>query len=411
MKASNGILSVVSLNHFVNDGSSSLIASLFPAMEVAFGFPTYYVGILVALGYLVLMILQPLIGTISERFQSLKFLPIGISIIALSMLLFIFSSDFLSILVSFIVLRVGTSFFHPIGASAISRVYSGPTLDRSMAIESSVGNLGIIFSFFLSAPLYLTFGWTGPFVLYLGIQIATIVLTLVFVRISVPKGTPQNEKEERLSSRATELSENPAQAVRKHLLGLPVIFIVIGFVTGGSNSTFSNFGNLALYQSGFSYGAANDLIGVFEFVSFMGALIAGWLTIRMRRPSLLVLSYLFAGISTLIFSFIHRESYSYAAPLFASGFFLAITYPVTYSELSDFSATRKTNRGTGFGVLFSAQIAGSAVMGYVGGYLSKTIGLNHIFTVVSVLLIATSVIVWLGGDYFGSSKGSRSAAI
>lgn len=401
-KRSNRLLYVVSLNHFVNDSSSFLIASLFPAMEIAFGFSTYYIGLLVAVGYVVLMVLQPIVGVFSEKIQPLKLLPLGFSVTALSLFIFMFSSNFLTILLSFIVLRIGTSFFHPIGAVAISKAYAGERLDRSMGVESASGNLGIIFAFLTSAPLYLAFGWKGPFIAYASIVIITTALTLILsaspsLKINIYYGLKekQQKKSEKLGNHTNELSR------RGLFLGLPLTFVILGFITGGSNAVFGNFGNLILFHNGFSVGLSNYLIAIFEFLGFVGAFATGWLTLRIKRINLLFLSYFISGAGMLAFSFINGESYVFMIPFLVSGFALSLAYPITYSEISDFSSLSDGRRsGTGFGILFSSQIGGSALMGYVSGYFSKTVSLNLSFAISALLLLVASIIVVIWGKFY-----------
>lgn len=391
---SSGILYLVSLNHFVNDSSSMLIASLFPAMEISFGFSTYSIGLLVAVGYLILMFLQPVTGILSEKFRPMLLLPLGISTIAISMFLFILSSTFITILLSMLVLRVGTSFFHPVGTSIISKTYAGRGLDRSMGIESGAGNLGIIFAFLTSAPLYLTLGWRGPFIVYASIEVATVIFTLASLRSPAYKSLGNENSASIDLAQEREPERERAKIERKYVLGLPIFFIFIGFVIGGSNSVFGNYGNLILYHNGFNLGVSNDLVAAFYGLGFFGALLTGWFTSRLGRMKLLIISLTVTGIATLLFSYVNNANYIFTIALLVAGFMISVIYPTTYSELSEFSSARtRGGKGAGYGILFSAQIAGSAIMGYVGGYLSRTLDLNYSFTIASILLLAGALAV------------------
>jgi len=88
---------------------------------VTFGFSKFEIGILVAIGYLMNMIFQPITGRYSEKIESRKLLAIGITLIAISMILFTVSSTFASMIFCIALLRIGSSFFHPVGVSAVSR--------------------------------------------------------------------------------------------------------------------------------------------------------------------------------------------------------------------------------------------------------------------------------------------------
>src|SRR5260370_37690378 len=199
--SSNRILYVVSLNHATNDGSVYLLSSLFPIVLALFNISVFQVGIIVALGYLVNILFQPVVGHYSERRDPGRLLAIGISIITVSVISFVFATGFLSLLASVILLRLGSSFFHPIGISTVSKSYGGPRLQKSMGFQSAFGNLGVLLGFLTSAPLYLALGWGAPFVVFAAWTLADIVLTLMCLgkrHSAIPhrSQTPSNSKQQ-----------------------------------------------------------------------------------------------------------------------------------------------------------------------------------------------------------------------
>src|SRR5260370_23137882 len=175
--SSNRILYVVSLNQASNDGSVYLLSSLFPIVLGLFNISVFQVGIIVALGYLVNILFQPVVGHYSEGRDPGRLLAIGLSIITVSVISFVFATGFLSLLDSVILLRLGSSFFHPVGISTISKSYSGPRLQKSMGFQSAFGNLGVLLVFLTSAPLYLAVGLRATFVVFAVWTLADVVLT------------------------------------------------------------------------------------------------------------------------------------------------------------------------------------------------------------------------------------------
>src|SRR5260370_24440193 len=110
--SSNNILYVVSLNHATNDGSVYLLSSLFPIVLALFNISVFQVGIIVALGYWVNILFQPVVGHYSEGRDPGRLLSIGISIITVSVISFVFSTGFLSLFASVILLLLSSSIFH-----------------------------------------------------------------------------------------------------------------------------------------------------------------------------------------------------------------------------------------------------------------------------------------------------------
>jgi fucose permease len=74
-----------------------------------------------------------------------------------------------------------------------------------------------------------------------------------------------------------------------------------------------------------------------------------------------------------------------AGSLLTNGFFISLTYPIVYSELSSYLGDT-AKKGRSFGILFSAQIFGSSVLGFISGYTASLFGLPVTFEIVAGLL-------------------------
>ena len=406
---SKRILYIVSLNHLINDSSTYLIASLFPAIVLAFSFSEFEIGILVAIGYVINMIFQPLTGRLSERYEERKLLALGISFMAVSMLLFTISTSFVMMLVSVLILRFGSSFYHPVGVAAISRNYRGRTLDSSMGFQSSFGNLGVMLAFALSAPLYLILGWRGPFLIYATLQTVIVATTLIGMRkerapIERPSDLDAQKTTESVATNHNSSRENLSTSVgsgssRYLLLGLPLFFFFAALVSGGAYSIISNFGNLFLVHNGFGFTNSDYLIALWVASAFFGAIISGWLTRKLGREKLLLIVYSFGGLATFGFAFSYHDILLVILSLIVSGFSISVTYPAIYSELSAYlERNPKLTRGTAYGVLFTGQITGSAIFGVVTGYLADALSLRVPF------IIGASMLVFYAATVFVRSR-------
>ncbi len=401
--ASNRPLYVVSLNHFINDGSTYLIASLFPAMELAFGLDIFQIGLLVGAGYIINVVFQPLTGRLAQVHSPRILFAAGISLIATSMLLFAEANSFLVLLASALILRLGSSFYHPIGASVISRAYMVEKLDFAMGFQSAFGNLGVVVAFLTSAPVYLALGWKGPFLIYAAVEGVTVVVTLLALGIQGRVQPDSAQQPYRLTAghlRAGAAAERhiPDRSQKKKLQGLPVFFVVVSLVSGGANAVFSNFGNLLLFHDGYTFTLSNEMMTLWFCSAFAGAILSGFLARRIQRLNLLSISFLLAGIGSLVFALESGLVLVSVLVLISTGFMLSITYPATYSELADYVGPGKGKEGTSYGFLFSSQITGSAVLGFVAGYLAGGYGLSAAFLISALLLICSvpCIMLWKG---------------
>jgi MFS family permease len=381
-EVSNRVLYLVAMNHAVNDGSVFLLTSLFPIVLSLFGLSVFQIGILVGTGYLVSVILQPLIGRYSEGRDPKVFLALGIFIISLSVFSFVLSSDFLSLLGSVALLRAGSSFFHPVGIAAVSREYSGSKLDRAMGFQSAFGNLGIFLVFISAAPIYLAFGWKETFLLFALIGIADITVTLSFF--------------------SPTLSTNPLGPTGKvgakskvGRLGIPLFFPATTFISGGSFAVLLNYANIYLQKENhLGVSLANGIVSVWIASAFVGAIVSGrgW-SKMMKRGLLLSVFFLVAAVTIIAFTFAYASIPLEIVLLAANGFALSATYPLTYSELSEFLHFDPERKGRAFGIIFSAQTIGSSILGLISGYVSDLFGLSFAFWEIGLVTLLGGAIV------------------
>ena len=166
------------------------------------------------------------------------------------------------------------------------------------------------------------------------------------------------------------------QKIRRLRIGLPLFFVVTQFVAGGSFAVFSTFGNFLLESYGLSLVFANYLIGLWVGASFVGALATGTMSRFISRKKLLIRKlFLISTLSTLAFALLSGNLRIAIASLAVNGFFISLTYPIMYSELSAYLGDKSTRKGASFGILFSAQIFGSSVLGLLCGYIATAFGL------------------------------------
>ena len=383
------VLSVVAMNHSVNDGFVYLLSSLFPVVLTLFGLSVFQVGILVGVGYLVSVVGQPIVGRYSERVEPKKLLAVGIATMALSVFTFVLSTGFYSLLASVLLLRVGSCFYHPVGVSAVSQAYSGPSLDRAMGIQSAFGNLGILLVFVFAAPAYLALGWKATFILFGLVGVADVAITLAVLKSSSSVAPPQ--------------PDTGPQSRNRYRLGLPLFFLGSMFVSGASFAVVLNYANILL-QSEYHLGVflTNIVVSGWIVFAFVGAISTGRLPRFMRRSMFLSLVFLLSAATIMVISFASLGLILAVPLLCVNGFTLSSTYPLTYSELSDYLEASPETKGRSFGLIFSAQTIGGSALGLLAGYLSTTYGLSSAFIVSGLLMLFGS-----GMAFAWAKKGKK----
>jgi len=376
--SSNRILYLVSLNHATNDGSVYLLSSLFPIVLALFNISVFQVGIIVALGYLVNILFQPVVGHYSEGRDPGRLLAIGISIVTVSVISFIFAIGFLSLLASVILLRLGSSFFHPVGISTISKSYGGPRLQKSMGFQSAFGNVGVLLVFLISAPLYLAVGWRATFIVFAIWTLADVVLTLTFLRgrYSAASDDPQTPSSSKPQTKRT----------------IPLFFVLAAFISGGSYAVILNFANIFLgTRAHLDVSQANLIVSGFIAFASLGAIATGGWTRFVPTNVLLAISYIVASGSIAAFTLLSGNAILATITLLATGFSISATYPLTYTELSRYLGSIGQQSGRSFGVLSSGQTIGASILGLASGYVSQFLSLEVSFGSVAILALIGSV--------------------
>lgn len=384
MSSSNRILYIVSLNHATNDGSVYILSSLFPIVLALFNLSVFQVGIIVALGYLVNILFQPVVGHYSEGRDPATLLSIGMTVIALSIISFIFATGFLSLLASVILLRLGSSFFHPVGISTISKSYAGPRLQKSMGFQSAFGNVGVLLVFLTSAPLYLAVGWRATFIVFSAWTLADVVLTMTLLRgqhLPAPADlqTPPSSK---LQTKRT----------------IPLFFVLAAFISGGAYAVILNFANIFLgTRAQLGVSQANLVVSAFIAFASLGAISTGGWTRFVPTNVVLAVSYLVATCSVAAFTLLSENAILATITLLVTGFSISATYPLTYTELSRYLGSVGQRAGGSFGVLSSGQTIGASILGLASGYVSQFFGLEVSFGTVAVLasIGSVSAVFWI----------------
>ncbi len=160
------ILISASLFHALTDAASVITPMIFPLLLTQNFLIANYaqVGILSNLGLLTSLAVQFLVVRISFRseYRTLMILS-GLGLCA-SMAVIPLARTYGMLLLFFLLLRVFSSFYHPLVIAWISksRAGSGRELDDAMGIQSGSGNLGVALAYLTVGFLAQRWGWKTP---------------------------------------------------------------------------------------------------------------------------------------------------------------------------------------------------------------------------------------------------------
>ena len=140
-------LITTSLAHFANDGGGYVFITLLPVLPIP---GTFLIGSLGALQNLFSVISSPIIGKRADSGRDYgNLLAIGLSLVGIAVIgysvaiLFTTGFSLFLFLLPFAILGgIGSSFYHPLGASVLYEKWRDSSLGRAMGINGAAGSLG-----------------------------------------------------------------------------------------------------------------------------------------------------------------------------------------------------------------------------------------------------------------------------
>jgi MFS family permease len=387
----NRIIEALCTAHAINDGTTVLVPTLLPIAAGLFHVGYLELGLLVAIGYSVNMIVQPLVGKSLGRYEAGALLALGVTIMAISMIVIALSNSYAELLLGVVILRIGSSFYHPIGPTIVSRTYPKAMVDRQMGVTSGFGDLGSFIMFLGTSFLYTALGWKFPFLIF---GILDFLIALIALKYLRP--IPDYRSHEHLNV-AHEKLTNVKSPISREPLPLSILFVAT-FVTGGAYAVFLNFANSAMVGIYHSFLLANLPVSLWLLSFLFADFSTGLFSRRIGRLRLLVIAYLISGISAVLFSQTYGSPVLASLTLLINGFMLSFTAPLTYAEIGTRSSVEGGGRlglGTLFGLLFSFQVVGSALFSYLAGDISQFFNPVYPFEIISGVLIAVALLIMM----------------
>ena len=135
------VLAAISFCHLLNDMMQSLIPAVYPILKTSFHLTFAQIGLITLTNQLTASLLQPFIGSYTDRRPKPYSLPIGMSFTLVGLVLFSIAVDFRVLLLAAALVGMGSSVFHP-ESSRVARMASGGQHGLAQSIFQVGGNAG-----------------------------------------------------------------------------------------------------------------------------------------------------------------------------------------------------------------------------------------------------------------------------
>jgi len=151
------ILAAISFCHLLNDMMQSLLPALYPMLKSSYELSFGQIGFLTFTFQLTASLLQPIIGSYTDRSPRPYSLATGMGFTLAGLLLLAFASNYALLLLAAALIGTGSSVFHP-ESSRVARMASGGQHGLAQSVFQVGGNVGSAIGPLLAAFIVLPHG-------------------------------------------------------------------------------------------------------------------------------------------------------------------------------------------------------------------------------------------------------------
>jgi FSR family fosmidomycin resistance protein-like MFS transporter len=368
------ILFAISLSHLLNDLIQSVIPAVYPLLKTNYALNFTQIGIITLVFQLTASILQPFVGSYTDKKPNPKSLVIGMTFSLIGLLFIAFASNFYYILASVCLIGMGSSVFHP-EASRVAHLASGGKKGLAQSIFQVGGNAGSAAGPLLAALIVIPFG--QKYIGWFGILALLAIAVLSFVGKWYQQNIkPKAEKKSASIAPGT----NKAISKKRGIISIIILLVLI----------FSKYFYMASMTSYFTFylidkfhvSVQHSQIYLFIFLASVaaGTILGGPLGDRYGRKLIIWISILGAAPFTLLLPHVGLTAtviLSVLIGLIISSAFSAILVYAT--ELIPGKVGMVA--GLFFGFAFGMGGIGSAVL----GSLADKTSIEHVFSICAYL--------------------------
>ncbi|MEM7123849.1 MAG: MFS transporter [Pseudomonadota bacterium] len=262
---------LVSLGHGINHYLILLLPPLFPVWTTEFGVNYAELGILMAVGGVVAMVMQMPVGVLCDRVPARYMLVAGMVLLGLSVLGMGFATSYWQLAFLMIANALGNTVFHPANYSILSATVPPRWLGRAFSVHTFAGHVGFAVAPAVIGLALVWWDWRSAMITSGIIGIAMGLLYLVNGR------DLKDEREAGHVKPRADGKKPPLLSGISLLMSAPMMMCFLFFLMISiAHIGFDSFLPAALYEHhGTPLATANFALSIFFAASAVGILIGG----------------------------------------------------------------------------------------------------------------------------------------
>jgi MFS transporter, FSR family, fosmidomycin resistance protein len=212
------ILLAISFSHLLNDMVQSLIPAIYPILKNSFHLDFGQVGLITLTYQITASLLQPFVGTYTDRKPQPYSLPVGMGFTLSGLIVLSLARNFEMLLIGSAMVGMGSAVFHP-ESTRVARMASGGQHGLAQSVFQVGGNAGSAMGPLLAAFIVLPRGQGSIAWFSLAALLGIVVLVMV--------GNWYKHQERQRAQRRKEAGRHSALPSRKVVLSIAILIALI----------------------------------------------------------------------------------------------------------------------------------------------------------------------------------------
>ncbi|WP_371922524.1 MFS transporter [Sporosarcina sp. Marseille-Q4943] len=360
--------------HLLNDTLQAVIPAMFPVLEEERGLSFTQLGFIFFALNMVASVLQPVVGYFSDRKPMPYALPIGMTFSLIGMAGLAIAPSYWLILLSVIILGLGSAVFHPEG-SRVSFLAAGTKRGLSQSIYQVGGNTGQALAPLISAFVLVPLGQKGA-----AVFIAVAALG-IFILSKISAWYKRQLDLEKKNNRKKVLLSSIGDLTKKQIGFALALLLIIIFARSFYATNVTSFYIFYLMNDyGLKIEQGQLYIFLFMALGAAGTFFGGPMADRIGRKNVIVLSLLVPLPLCVLLP--HVPLWAVGVLLASIGFFIMLSFTVTVIYAQELVPSKiGTMAGLTVGLAFGMGAIGAVVL----GKMMDTIGIFPTMVIASFL--------------------------
>nr|CAD6602535.1 MFS transporter [Rhizobium sp. Khangiran2] len=376
------IILATSFCHMLNDIMQSMISAIYPMLKADFNLDFWQIGLLTLAFQCTASLLQPIIGTITDKKPYPYSLPIGMGSTFLGLLLLAGSHTYVILVLAAAMVGIGSAVFHP-EASRVARLAAGGRYGFAQATFQVGGNFGQSIGPLLAAFLIVPNG-QGSVAWFSGIALLGIIVLTWIARWY---------KAHMLASKGRKKALHAHSLPRRAVVVALVVLTILTFSKNAYMASISSYYTFFVIER-FGVTVQQSQIMLFVFLGSiaLGTVVGGQVGDRFGSKVVIWISILGVLPFTLAMPFANLPMTILLSAII--GFLMASSFPAIVVMAQELVPGRVGMiAGIFFGIAFGVGGIAAALL----GVLADSYGLSTVYTICALLPALGLLTIFLPG--------------